>query len=337
MKREYWLDNLRAFACILVVIGHLLRGLIPALDLPNENYFSLFVDFIYYFHVYIFFFCSGFLFERVYSNLEKGTYYRKKAVRILDLLVPYFIFSTVQHYMKVLFSGSVNYASTQSIAHDFFMEPQNQMWFLIALAIITLLIPRVKSCKAAYILGGVCLIIKIMNSYELFGSHMIVRNVCANMIWYALGIFYAYFNVHLKNKAWVFLGIGYVALFVFERVCFKNVLTMSILTFLGILFFVYIFENYVYAKFTKNNPITLIAKYMMQIYLLHTIFCAFIRIVLIKVGILNWFIHIFMGLFFSIFVSIVVAIIFEKLWPFNVMFFPSKVIKRLHCSVPQKG
>ncbi|SDI72445.1 Acyltransferase family protein [Pseudobutyrivibrio sp. 49] len=329
MKREYWLDNLRAFACILVVIGHLLRGLIPVINLPNESYFKLFVDFIYYFHVYIFFFCSGFLFERVYSNMENEKYYRKKAIRILDLLVPYFFFSTVQHYMKVLFSGVVNRASGESLFYDYFIVPQNQMWFLIALSIITLLIPRINSVKRVYILFVVCFVIKVMNSFELFGTHMIVQNVCANMIWYALGIIYAYYNMHLKNKSWLLIGVGYIALFIYTKLYSSNSFTTASLTFLGITFFVYIFENYIYKQYGKNNSISLIAKYMMQIYLLHTILCAAIRIVLMKLGIDIWWIHLFLGFFCSVYVSVFVAAIFDKIWFFNIIFFPSKVIRKI--------
>ena len=67
-------------------------------------------------------------------------------------------------------------------------------------------------------------------------------------------------------------------------------------------------------------------RYSFQTYLLHTIFTAGIRIILLKAGILNWGIHVVIGCLFGLFGSVVVSVIASKIKILNWFFFP--VIKK---------
>lgn len=89
--RSNWVDSLKGMAIVLVVIGHLstmFSGLV----------FSGLNQYIYSFHMPLFFFISGYLinFEK-YINVEK-TYLTK---RVSSLIIPYFFFSIIAYMFYI--------------------------------------------------------------------------------------------------------------------------------------------------------------------------------------------------------------------------------------------
>ena len=83
----------------------------------------------------------------------------------------------------------------------------------------------------------------------------------------------------------------------------------------------------------KNNSaakfLGFMNKYSFQIYLLHTIFTAAIRILLIRTGVTSWVVHIALGCIGGIGFSAAAAYIADKMPLLNFLFFPSKEFKRL--------
>jgi len=61
-SRTAWVDYAKAIGIILVVYGHVARGLVKSGILPNSSYFHAVDDFIYSFHMPLFFFLSGLFF-----------------------------------------------------------------------------------------------------------------------------------------------------------------------------------------------------------------------------------------------------------------------------------
>jgi len=85
-KRIYWVDNLKAFGILLVMAGHM-ESINP----------SLLRDYIYSFHVPLFFFISGFLFQP-----EKYQSPREFITRKLStLILPYFFFSFLAYGLLI--------------------------------------------------------------------------------------------------------------------------------------------------------------------------------------------------------------------------------------------
>ena len=68
-------------------------------------------------------------------------------------------------------------------------------------------------------------------------------------------------------------------------------------------------------------------KYSFQTYLLHTIFTAGIRVILLKVNITQWWIHVVAGTLCGIVFSVLSAKIAEKVKYPNFFFFPTKLLK----------
>lgn len=61
-KREIWVDNVKVIACILVVLGHFFQSMTKSNILPANDLYEWFEQTIYFFHVPLFFICSGYLY-----------------------------------------------------------------------------------------------------------------------------------------------------------------------------------------------------------------------------------------------------------------------------------
>lgn len=85
--RYYWIDSLKGMAIILVVIGHL------------NSISSELNQYIYSFHMPLFFFISGYLF-----NFEKYTDIGKEYIlkKIYSLIIPYFFFSIISYLFYII-------------------------------------------------------------------------------------------------------------------------------------------------------------------------------------------------------------------------------------------
>ena len=78
--KENWVDAVKVFACILVVLGHFFQSMVKS-DIVQETHLcSWFDQTIYYFHVPLFFISSGYLFQKF------G--YKKSAIGSLILITP---------------------------------------------------------------------------------------------------------------------------------------------------------------------------------------------------------------------------------------------------------
>ena len=65
-------------------------------------------------------------------------------------------------------------------------------------------------------------------------------------------------------------------------------------------------------------------KYSFQIYLLHTIFTAGIRIILLRMNIAQWWIHVIFGTACGLVFSVLAAVIAKKVKFLDFLFFPAK-------------
>ena len=92
-QREIWVDNVKVIACILVVLGHFFMSMVTANVLPDTDLYQWFRQTIYYFHVPLFFICSGYLWYYIpilcnhYFLVKNRTkFYRAAAALLLAAL-----------------------------------------------------------------------------------------------------------------------------------------------------------------------------------------------------------------------------------------------------------
>ena len=146
--REKWVDDVKVIACILVVLGHFFQSMTKANILPENNLYGWFNTTIYYFHVPLFFICSGYLYQK-YSKINSvDSWYKNVAKKALALGVPYMTFTTATWVLKKLFSGSIN-GRVGGFIDTLIFEPAAPYWYLYALFFIFLVTPTFNSVKAA--------------------------------------------------------------------------------------------------------------------------------------------------------------------------------------------
>lgn len=332
-KREFSLDYLRAFACILVTVGHLIMSFRESNIITNSLFLDGFIRFIYCFHVYIFFYCSGYLFQKNKESLAQS----KQSIflrfeKFINYMILYVFFSGVTYILKVLFSSNVNTAIEYSFIDTLINHPINQMWYLYAISLIFLLSHLISSKKSLYVLLGIAIVFKIVVCLPLTASVFPtpLNYICHNMIWFVLGQLVVYNKIKLNMIFSIVFAIVFIAFFALVFVFgWESEFVNATLTFLGLVASVGLICNITKNKSSISGIWKWVSKYMLQIYLLHTIFAACVRTVLFKIGITHILPHLLAGLLASFILPIICAMIAERFYLLNIVFFPTKILKRI--------
>ena len=119
--RVAWIDNIKAFLILLVVLGHCIQDS----GLDDD---SLLYRFIYSFHIPLFFAVSGYVSQRDFTP------WNAVGRRVVQLLVPFAAWAVV----KSIIVGDLGYILT------IVMLPDRGLWFLWALFVVVLII---KCCE----------------------------------------------------------------------------------------------------------------------------------------------------------------------------------------------
>jgi fucose 4-O-acetylase-like acetyltransferase len=134
--RSLWVDYAKGIGIVLVVYGHVARGVHSA-GLPmDEQLFQLIDSVIYSFHMPLFFFVSGLLFV---GSLQRQGGLRLVATKLDTVAYPYIIWSVIQGGTEALLSQFTNGNVTVGDVAALLWQPRAQFWFLYALFFVFLL------------------------------------------------------------------------------------------------------------------------------------------------------------------------------------------------------
>lgn len=137
IKRELWVDYVKVLACTLVVLGHFFQSLVKANILPGNDLYQWFDKTIYYFHVPLFFICSGYLYQKL-SHVHNFESWKNNIIKkVIALGIPYVAFSSITWIMKVIFSGSVN-SQVGGGFHSYFVCSTN--WYVLVFILFVFLL-----------------------------------------------------------------------------------------------------------------------------------------------------------------------------------------------------
>lgn len=307
MKRIKWIDDTKTFACILVVLGHFLQSMVKANIIRQGYFYNIFINDIYLFHVNLFFICSGYIYQKQCLKNEKKES-RKIVIKnkFFSLIIPMIIFAGITWCMKYIGASSINSADGNFV-NSVFISPVAPYWFLQTLFFIFIITPQIKNKKSYVIFIIISLVANIMiNSLKIYIPSAIYR-VFEYEIWFVYGMILSEFEKKITNIANIKLNImailNTVIFIIISTVVYNNDFNNQFLNeFLGIiacnaviLFSISI--NQINLK--KMRIFEFIGKYMFPIYLMHTIFAASLRIVLLKIGIYNICIHFVIGILAS--------------------------------------
>lgn len=287
------IDYLKGLAIILMILGHSIAG--RNLGMENSGICKIFYDFIYSFHMSLFFFASGFLY-RYYDNYFN--YITKKVKRIL---MPYVIFCIAIILVRMMLPGfTVEEASTKEMLLSILLYG-GTLWFLYVLFLIFLIFPLLDKITYGWRRGGgitvllVLIVLEcILPPIELFE----LSDLIFYLIPFIIGRMFRLNNYYDKLKNIDHRHIYIICGILFHIVLFIACLNLDIdwlkRAISIIISVVGCFWVFLLIQTIKCNKVkyylTEFGNYSLQIYLFNGYFIAAIRILMKVLGIHNIYI-----------------------------------------------
>ena len=122
-ERDLWLDNAKGFLMITVVVGHLITGVVNIYGV-----FAFLSNYIYFFHMPVFAFISGYL--------MKGRVQRKDYISVINkTLVPYLVAQVLIYLFGVILPQGISFLSVQRLNKSgfSFLYPIYHLWYFLGI------------------------------------------------------------------------------------------------------------------------------------------------------------------------------------------------------------
>ena len=312
--RENWIDHVKIFACVLVALGHFFQSMCASGILDAGAIYQWFNRTIYYFHVPLFFICSGYVYQK-YSKVNSFAEWKRHVLKkVLSLGVPYFVFSLITWSIKRIFAGDVN-SEVHGLGHDLFIHPMSPYWYLFALFFIFFITRTFTDGKMCYLTVVAATLLKfVAEAVDVY----VVKIVLGNQIWFVIGMAACrldFAEAARKYKFWAYVSTGlFLVLSVWKLECLSFV--MGILACCAVM---------TWFSGTRDRS-SVLAEYTMPVFLMHTIFAAGVRAMLLKMGIVSPMIHVVLGIGASFIGPVIAAEIMKKL-KLDILYQPGKYIK----------
>lgn len=338
-----WIDILKAMACICVLLGHVINGLIKA-DMLVPNLVRHFNTYIYLFHVPCFFFASGYLYayKKIRTWKEYGRFLLKKAV---EIGTPYLVCSILYIALSALFRSEMNNGTLYQydMMRYLWKMPIAQYWYLYALLELLIIIPIfeliIKDISKIYLWIGLALLAFYGKSEMLQMSYIIEYGVVfyLGVVWNNFKIEKIEHNlVKYLNYSWgIYIVGGMMLYFVYINVCKSTLFCPQISSILKHVVVLLLVLIMVRCSCLIDRSTTLLktfllwlSNYSFYIYLFHTWFSGTARVLLFRAGIMNCWIHIFIGMTTGLFGSIIVARCIRRVLMFQILFEPKTALNR---------
>ena len=227
-----------------------------------------------------------------------------------------------------MFSSSVN-DQIGGLCDTLLLHPTAPYWYLYALFFIFLVTPTFSSVKAAAVGLVVAIVAKGLiltgGGYSVYA----VSTVLSNEMWFVVGLCICVFDVQLKGRkvqgtiCGLLFMILSIVVYTAEISGSAISFAMGLLACVAVILIVAGFEE----KFGRGMDF--LAKYTMPIFLLHTLFAAPLRSILMKIGIENAVIHVVLGLVISFAGPIIAAWIMKKTKWLEFFLYPNKFIRKV--------
>lgn len=332
--RYTWVDNIKFACCILVVLGHTFMGFGESGIIEKGVAYNLLIQTVYSFHVPLFFVCSGFLYQKSNKVHSVKGWGKNIADKLLNLGVPYAVFTTATVLTKIIFSDSVN-NQTGGLLKTLFLAPTAPYWYLYALFFMFFFIPCLNNKKQATILLVISFIARIVFIICVDNSistpYPIYSTLC-RMIWFVIGMFLAFdvfdFKAVYSKAIMIIFGVTAIGLCIyFYRELYLNQTVQYIIGMLFVISIIILSKNLHFGFIDKIS--FKCSEYFMPVYIMHTIFSAGVRIVLLKLGVANFAVHLVFGIAAGFLLPVAIYEIAKKIPPLLFFIYPKKAILKM--------
>lgn len=281
------IDVLKGITIILVVIGHAVQGIISSQHLTiNTEYNSIFIlkQIIYGFHMPLFFIIAG-LFINSWS---KRNFKDAILQKIFRLVVPYFIWSAIT---AIAMQFASNYTNNGLGIKEFLLSPIipfSQYWFLYVLFFIHIIyyvLVNIKICNGKLLFLLISIVAYFLN--PLFDNIWISNNLFKYMIFFSIGSYILDFinleqfkcnKLILPILIFLLINITYIKILYINN----DLLSYYFWLITSLIGSEFVFLISYYSVNRVKNILCFFGRKSMEIYCLHLLILASIRILLLK-------------------------------------------------------
>jgi len=325
-NRADWVDCAKAIGIILVVFGHVTRGIYNAgVKIPVDLY-RLTDSIIYSFHMPLFFFLSGLFF---YSSFSKRGGKQLVFSKIDTVFYPYVAWSILQGCIEIFMSDYTNGNVSYSEVFALLWAPRAQFWFLYALFVVFVAASAIYSIVSKRFSALVFLFATSLYLFPIgLFEQQAYKFLSQNLVFFSFGvIFTMYANV--KHLSTVLPLLGMLFSFIVGQWLFHDYLSLEytgrgieslLLALISIIFVVSLS-----AHLSKKSYrfLAFIGSSSMAIYLMHILAGSGARVILTKlVGIDSFAVHLLLGCLIGVLAPLVVLTIINRLKTPYIFFAP---------------
>lgn len=304
-------DICKGLGIVLVVLGHVIRGLGNSELIHISKYWHDIDRVIYEFHMPLFFFLSGLYIER---SVKSRNFYRYFAGQIKTLIVPLVFWSYLQVSIQTIFS--TNAGNTDNIFEILMsiFPPRYHFWYLWALFQVSL-IAALSLRRHSGLLMIVAFSILCLGLSQFGLGQADGPNIGSNIVRYfpylAIGIWTArYISSPNIDDFTTRAAIASLTLLVYFKIFSLSELLNGFLV--ATLWICLVFSG-IFMLAAKDVLIIRALRYLglnsMIIYLAHVIALASTRTALLKIGVDNEFVHLLAGLSFGLILPLAFVLI----------------------------
>ena len=331
LQREAWLDGLKGFAILLVILGHVLSGYINAgIYAEARHSFYMLRVWIYSFHMPLFFLLSGFTCTLAYCR-EDRLDVRRWGRQLLSLVWLYALYGVLQWCVKMAVPSLVNETYTLESLQKMFVEPLGNFWYLYVLVVFygIAALTRMHRWHPRWLLLAAALSIAAL-TIHLSRYNLTWYRAQYHFFFFLMGSVLCRFRWPLRSRRVLGCCAMFLATacwfywFIGIRSWFSNwSFAIALSTSLVLL--------YTFCRFPRLAGLRLFqlcGKYCMELYLLHTFFTAGLRSLLCQTPLLPW-LSVILNFALSTCICLLLAIAARSVWWGSLFFRPARFLSRL--------
>ena len=343
-NRIIWLDTLKGFATICVVLGHVVDGYMGAGFFPAHTQIlrSLYNG-TYTFHMALFFAISGMAYRLAYfwSDPHGSVVLKRDKLRkqMLNLLLIYILYCLVMGAFKIIVATYVNKAVSPIDLLLIWGKPIYPYWYLYVLIIyyfcFSFMLRRDWIQKRRIFFVVVLAAISCLSGFCNMHGWFQIQNVMKYALFFYIGIRTA----EDKSLNWgislllTACALAVVILYWNDQKYICNVPVISTVAPLGIvLFLIKLGSNSSICN--RQGILSFLGKHSLEIYVLHCFFTAGNRLFLPKLGIADFWTSMAVNLVSSIAIPVIVSMVSKKMGIYNLFFAPIRLIHRNNKNQP---
>lgn len=340
-NRIGYLDELKGFVIICVVLGHVLEGYIKSnFWIDYNNCMQVVFNLIYSFHMPLCFMLSGYFFRLAYYDENVKVKKTKLISHIFDFASVYVLFSFIFWLFKLLMADNVNDKIGITEILFIWRDPLQLYWYLYVLIELYVIAALVLSTKLSrHAVFVICVVLCVLSNIVDGGIWFEIRRLMYNCLFFFAGICIRETKEFLAfKKLWgLFVEILTGILLVFMLINNITINTAPIINaFIAFVLSVVLWRLF---KRGQNNQhfviirggVRTIGENMIIIYVTHVFFTASIRILLHKLELKNLIICVALNLALSVCIPVVSALILKKIKLHDYIFKP------VSCLIKKKG